>query len=162
MLEPYEIEVDENSPLTQEELDSIAEYAGRMGLNKEDAQKMIATQEGLYKRGHESAEMAYSSKVEHMKREMYSHPDFQEGRREATWTSINRAVQTFGNDKLIEAFKDPENGYNLEIAMFLKNIGDALGPEVLPGSGAATSAPVQARDSEEARLRRLYPDLYKD
>lgn len=163
--EPYEIEVDENSPLTQEELEAIAEYAGRMGLSKDEAQKMIVAQESLYKRGQETIQKAQTERIETMKREMYSHPDFQEGRKEATWMSINRAVQTFGNEKLVAALSDPtSHGYNLDLALFLKNIGDALGPEVLPGAGTPSSSAGNKsfQETEEERYKRIYPGFYDD
>lgn len=122
---------------------------------------MVASQENLYKRGSKAQSDAYTQKIQGMKETMYKHADFAPEKKDATFASINRAAAVFGSPKLVESLKNPEFGYDIEIALMLKNIGDALGPEVLPGNGSPTGQPPQAADTEAARLRRAYPQFYR-
>lgn len=150
--------MDEKSPLSQEELEKIANYAGKYSLTKEEAQAMVAEQESLYRRGHKVAEDEYTNRIQSMRTAMNAHPDFSAEKKPATMAAISKAVQVFGSPKLVESLKNPEFGYDLEIAMMLKQIGEALGPEILPGQGTGGPA-APTMDPERARLMKAYPEL---
>lgn len=161
--EDYDLEVDEASPLSDAELQSIAQYAEKYGLSKEDAQATVAAQESLYTRGRSEIETVQTQELEKKRQALVSHPDFSGEKAKDSWDSVNLAVQAFGTPELVAALNDPhKHGYDLSVAIMLKNIGDQLKPEIPVGKGAAMPLGKQAQDAEDAKLRRLYPNLYKD
>jgi hypothetical protein len=125
---------------------------------------MITAQEQLYTRGRSEIETRHNQELEQRRTALNTHPDFSGEKAKDSWDSVNLAVQAFGTPELIAALNDPnKHGYDLSVALMLKNIGDQLKPEsVPPGTGVAVPAPKTAQDAEDARLRRLYPNLYKD
>lgn len=160
----YELEVDENSPLTEEELLGIAKYAEKYGLSKEDAQAIVASQEASYRKAQTAVETHYTQQIEQRRQQLNSHPDFSGEKAKDSWASVKLAAEAFGSPELMAALSDPnKHGYDLSVALVLKNIGDQLRPEgAPPGKGVHVPAFVKAQTEEEARLRRQYPSFYKD
>lgn len=159
----YEIELDENSPLSDEELGAIVQYAEKYNLSKEDAEALVKKQESLYSRAKTEVEAKYSQEIEAKKLALTSHPDFSGEKAQDSWVSVNLAVQAFGTPELVAALSDPaKHGYDVSVALMLKNIGDQLRPESKPaGTGVAVGSKA-AQDEEEAKLKRLYPKLFND
>lgn len=157
----YDIEVADDSPLSDAELDGIAAHASKFGLSKEEAQALVLAQEGLYVKGKTAAETAYSQKMEQHRTALNAHPDFSGEKRATSWDSVSLAVNTFGTPKMIELLKTPEFGYDVELALFFKKLGDSMKPEgFVPGG---TNAPANANiDAEDAKLRRNYPALFEN
>lgn len=162
--ESYELEVDESSPLTEEELNSLARYAEKYGLSKEDAQAMVAAQESQYTRGRSEIETRHTQEVEQRRQQLITHPDFSGDKAAESWASVSLAARTFGTPELMAALNDPnKHGYDLSVALVLKNIGDQLRPESVPvGKGVAASTSQQQANDENAKLKRLYPGLFKE
>lgn len=160
--EEYDIEVEENSPLSQAELDSIAQYASKYSLSKEDAQAIVDTQEGLYSRGRTEVEARQTQEQETRRQALNTHPEFSGDKASDSWTSVSVAVQAFGTPELIAALNDPnKSGLDLSVALLLKNIGDQIRPETVPaGAGAHVPFYDKAKSEDEAKYRRLYPELF--
>jgi hypothetical protein len=157
--EEYDLELSKDSLLTEEDLNEIAEEAGRLNLSKSDAEKLLSMREAVYKKGMGKVQSEYSAKLEAAKKEITSHPDFIGDKKAKSFESISRVVNTFGDDKLFEALKSPEVGNNLAIALFLKRLGDAMSQDSFEGKGASATA--NTPDSKEATLQTLYPDFFK-
>jgi len=155
--EEYELELPENSSLTVEDLNQIAEEASKLGLTKAEAEKLIASREGLYQRGLSKAEEVYVAKIQKARHEIESHPDFSGDKKVETFAAINRAVTKFGDPELINLLNTPEVGNNIVIAKFLKRLGDAIAPDTIPGKGTTSAE----SNSESNTLKALYPDFYK-
>jgi hypothetical protein len=155
--EEYDLELSEDSPLTIEELNEIAEAAGRLGMSKEDAEKLISDREKSYKAGTSKSEAAYQAKIAESRKQIEADPDFQGDKKLATFESINRAVSAFGDPELVALLNTPEVGNNLVIAKFLKRLGDTMAPDTMPGKGVVPSAKTESSDA----LKTLYPAFYK-
>jgi hypothetical protein len=155
----YDLELSKDSLLTEEDLNEIAEEAGRLNLSKKDAEKLLSMRESVYKKGMGKAQADYLAKVESAKKEITSHPDFIGDKKTKSFESISRVVNAFGDDKLVEALKSPEVGNNLAIALFLKRLGDAMSQDSFEGKG--TSGAANVADNKEATLQSLYPDFFK-
>lgn len=155
--EEYDLELSKDSLLTEEDLNEIAEEAGRLNLSKKDAEKLLSMRESAYKKGMTKVEAEYKEKVQKSLSEIKNHPDFIGDKKVKSFESINRVVTAFGDDNLINALKSPEIGNNLALALFLKRLGDAMAPDSVEGKGA--TAPVV--DSKESTLQALYPDFFK-
>jgi len=156
--EEYEIELSDDSPLSEEDLNEIAAEASRLNLSKEDAQKLLALKESTYKKALTIAEQKQLEKINTAKKEILSHPDFTGDNKIKTFESINRVVEKFGDENLVKALNTPEIGNNLAIALFLKKIGDLIAPDSFEGKGALSAQ----NDSKEAVLKTLYPSFYKN
>jgi hypothetical protein len=158
--EEYDLELSKDSILTEEDLNEIAEEAGRLNLSKADAEKLLSMRESVYKKGMTKAQAEYQSKIEASKKEITSHPDFIGDKKAKSFESISRVVNAFGDDKLVEALKSPEVGNNLAVALFLKRLGDAMAQDSFEGKGSA-GASTDSSDSKEAKLQSMYPDFFK-
>jgi hypothetical protein len=155
--EGYDLELSADSPLTAEELNEIAETAGKFGLSKEDAEKLISDREKSYKAGSSKFESAYQEKIAASRKQIETDPDFQGDKRLETFASINRAVEKFGDAELVALLNTPEVGNNIVIARFLKRLGDTMNSDSLPGKGVV--APTV--DKGNTALENLYPGFFK-
>lgn len=154
--EEYDIEVDESSPLSQEDLDAIALTAGQYKMNKAEAQKLVETMEAKYKAGQSKAEAAHSEKIAKMREEIAKDPMFSAEKKAETFASISRAVQKFGDPDLQNLLKEPGIGDNVVLARFLNKIGQQISPDTFPGKGG-NSGNIEAEDP----LKTLYPSFYQ-
>lgn len=159
--EGYDLELADDSPLSDEELNEIAEEAGRLSLSKEDAEKLIAAREKAYKKGESKVESAYKAKLEASYKEIVSDPMFQGEQKAKSFESMNRAIQTFGDDDLVKLVNTPEFGNNVVLARFLKRLGDVLAPatETLTGGNGSAG---QSKASGDNTLKNMYPQFFDD
>lgn len=137
-IEPYELELDEASPLSDEEFDEVVAEAERLNLSKEDAQKLIQMREYSHKSSNEIFEKAATARTQEMvtayKAEASLHTV------EAK-LSMRESIKAFGNTpEFKEMFKDPSMNFNVPLAKFLISVGDKIrgGTNNLPitkGSG---------------------------
>jgi hypothetical protein len=164
--EEYELELAEDSPLSEEDLNEIASEAARLSLSKDDAIKLISLKEKAYKNGTEKVKAEYQAKLDQARKTIQADPMFatpEEAKK--TFASMTRAIETFGDLDMVELVKSPEFGNNVVIARFLKKLGDALGPadanqtEMQGGNGAASNA---TAEEDNASLKALYPSFFKD
>lgn len=158
--EDYELELGEGSVLTIEDLNEIVEFAAEHNLSKEQAEKLIKAREDFYGKGKTDSEKAFTDKVLKMREECQKHEAFATPETAAaSFTSINRALSTFGNEELVGALAQPGIGDNIHIALFLKNIGDLLGPaqDTLPSGGQ----PIGGETKEKSALESWYPSFYE-
>lgn len=156
----YDLELPKGSVLSEEDLNEIAEEAGRLNLSKADAEKLLNMRESVYKKGMTKSQSDYQAKIEASKKEITSHPDFIGDKKIKSFESISRVVNMFGDDKLVEALKTPEVGNNLAVALFLKRLGDAMAQDSFEGKGS-TNASANSADTKQATLQTLYPDFFK-
>lgn len=159
--EGYDLELSDDSPLTEEDLNEIAEEAGRLSLNKEDAQKLIAMKEKGYANGKTQVETAYQAKLVAAHKEIASDPMFQGEQKVKSFESMSRAIETFGDDDLVALVKSPEFGNNVVLARFLKRLGDALAPDTDSLTGGKGSAG-KPEESHSNGLKQMYPSFFKD
>jgi arsenate reductase-like glutaredoxin family protein len=155
----YDLEVAEDSPISQEELDAIAATAGKYGLSKEEAQKLVETAENKYKAGVSKAETALQEKIKAQVDEIKKDPIFSPDKKDATFASISRAVQKFDDEKgsLAALLKTPEIGNNVVIARLLNKIGEQIAPDTFPGKGGSNVAAPKADET----LVAMYPEFFK-
>lgn len=157
--EEYELELPEGSLLSDEDLNQIAEEASRLNLPKEDALKLIDLKQKGYEKGMSREQSARQAEISAAKKELLSHEDFSGEKAQASWASVSRAVETFGDQSMIELLNTPGYGDNLKLAQFLKKIGDAMAPDTIPMGGSVPLNGSQKGESDS--LKRLYPDFYK-
>jgi hypothetical protein len=156
-MQEYDLELKDDSPLSIEELNEIAEYAGIHNLTKEAAEKLIEAREKSYTQGMTKAEAAYAAKLDEQKVAIMKDPDFVGEKKAETFASISRAVQAYGSPELVAALNTPEFGNNIVLARFLKKIGDAMASDTFPGKSAGPGN----IDANAGSLKNLYPEFYK-
>jgi len=153
----YEIELSDDSPLSAEDLNEIAEEASARNLSREDANKLIASREASYNKGVEFKSKEYNDRLVKDYNAIISDPMFIGDEKAKTYEAINRAVETFGDSEMVELLRTPEIGNNITLAKFLKKIGDAMAPEIPLHKGISMEHGGKDNDS----LKRSYPEFYK-
>lgn len=138
--EGYDLELSEDSSLTDEQFDMIADLAEKNGFSKEEADKLIKAFEDQHSGSKESFEKAHTEKVLGMRKELEDMPEFQGEARVESTALIKLAVDKLGSNDLVEALKTPEIGNNKHLAKFLMNIGSRLKDDSIVGGGALPQA----------------------
>jgi stalled ribosome alternative rescue factor ArfA len=153
----YDLELPQDSLLTQQDLEEIAKVAEDLNLPKDKAEALLKQREETYKKGYGAYEQQLKAHAEAEVAALKADPAF--ATKEAfdeSMVHINRVVSVFGNEDLVKAL-NTGIGNNLHIAKFLRTLGEAMAPESAPaGKGAATSGPA---DSRIEALKRMYPSM---
>lgn len=154
--EEVELTLPESSLLTQEDLDEIAAEVELFGLDKEGAEKLIASKEAAYKKGLSSHELKMKEQNAAERKELLSMPEFQGENLKSSLESLGTVAKQFGDQEFIDFLKGPA-GNSKTLARFMLNIANSMKSDTfVKGSGGASSnQPVD-------KLRQLYPDFYKD
>lgn len=157
--EEYEIEVKEGSLLTQADLDELAETASDLGLSKDQAQKLVESREKVVASAIKAGEGKWDSRFQEDLKTMNSDPDFVGEKRAITDQHIARALNSFGDEKLIEYLNTPQGGSNINLAKFLVRIGQALAP-VEENSDLTRQGGTTPAKAEPNQLERMYPSMF--
>lgn len=156
--EEFEISVEDDSPLTQEDLDAIATEVSELGLNEAQANSLVKSREEFFGRGQTMANAVITQRQETAKAELLADPDFVGEKAVESFAAIHRAATKFGDDDLTKALNDPYIGNNLPLARFLKKIGDMISPDTFEGNGILKPTEVV---EENAALKNLYPRFFE-
>lgn len=157
-MEPYELELDEASPLSDEEFDEVVQEAERLKLNKEDAEKLIKMREYSHQASNQIFEEAAKKRTIQMAEEYKKEASLHTV---AAKLSMRESIKAFGNTpEFKEMFKDPSMNYNVPLAKFLISVGDKIrgGQNNLPtekGSGFGEGG-------TESTLSKAASNFYKD
>lgn len=156
-IEPYELELAEESPLTDEEFDEVVAEAERLKLNKEDAEKLIAMREYSHKSSNEIFEKAAEARTQDMVTAYKSEASLHTVEAKL---SMRESIKAFGNTpEFKEMFKDPSMNFNVPLAKFLISVGTRIrgGSDNLPmGKGGA--APESNSEATKA-ANNFYKDM---
>ena len=154
--EAYEIEVAENSPLSDSDIDEIVSIAEDRGLTKEQTNKLIASKEAMYKRGSDYTMSQAKLTLERMEAEVRKDPLFATKEAEdKSFEVIDLAISKFGNDALSQKSRDYLKR-DIDVLKFLYNIGSQLQEDT--HRGTSTANPIQTTENP---LEKMYPEFYK-
>jgi hypothetical protein len=155
----YELVFAEDSPLTDEQIDAIANLASEKGWSKDQAEEYAKSVEDFYKQGIEHSNKPRMEYYQNEIKKFDNDPEFNGDKKVETYSHIAKAAKKFGTPELLQELSKPEIGNNYELAKFLSKIGkmmDGDGPPVgSPGDGGEKLSP------EDAKLRRMYPSLFE-
>lgn len=157
-MEPYELELDEASPLSDEEFDEVVAEAERLKLSKADAEKLIAMREYSHKSSNEIFEKAAEARTQEMVTAYRADASLHTVEAKL---SMRESIKAFGNTpEFKEMFKDPSMNFNVPLAKFLISVGDKIrgGQDNLPMGGKGGS-PSNADTSE---IKKAANNFYKD
>jgi len=154
--EGYDLELSDDSPLEQEDLDAVAEIASANGLNKEQADSMIKKMEASYAKGMNVSQ----AKLEGFKSELMKDPDFIGDKGKESFFAIHKAAKTFGDENLDKALNDPYIGNNVHLARFLKKVGEQVSNDNFVGKGGSGDS--SGLTEHQQALRNAYPEMFKD
>jgi hypothetical protein len=121
--------------LSDEEFDEVVAEAERLGLNKADAEKMIAMRESSHKSSGEIFERAAVARTEEMRTSYRSEASLHTVEAKL---SLRESIKAFGNTpEFKEMFKDPSMNFNIPLAKFLISVGKQIrgGTDNLPMGG---------------------------
>jgi len=158
-IEPYELELSEESPLSDEEFDEVVAEAERLKLSKTDAEKLIALRESSHKASHQIFEKAAEERTKNMvtayKGEASLHTI------EAK-LSMRESIKAFGNTpEFKEMFKDPSMNFNIPLAKFLISVGDKIrgGSNNLPAVKKSASVLGEGNADTNKAANNFYKDM---
>lgn len=157
-IEPYELELAEESPLSDEEFDEVVAEAERLKLNKADAEKLIAMREYSHKSSNEIFEKAATARTQEMVTAYKSEASLHTVEAKL---SMRESIKAFGNTpEFKEMFKDPSMNFNVPLAKFLISVGDKIrgGQDTLPMGGKSGSV---VKDGA-AEINKAANNFYKD
>jgi len=154
--EEYDLELADNSPLSQEDLDAIVKHAEQYGLSKEETQALIKSKEDLYARGKSDFENKFNVENNRNREELLKMPEFQGEKMQESFASIGGAVAAFGDAELINFLKGPA-GNNPALARFMLKIGNSMKSDTFNGKGKVPNSTEEKPDV----LKTMYPDFYK-
>jgi len=144
-IEPYELELSEESPITDEEFDEIVEFADKHKLTKTEAENLIKMRESSHEAAHKQLDLLQTQKIKTLQEEYKNDAELHTP---ANKNYIKQAVQVFGNDQEFkDLFKDPSMNYNTKLAKFLINVGKRVaGIDDTLGKGKSTAADKVVKD----------------
>lgn len=154
-IEEYDLTLSEGSPLTEDDLKAVAQYAEKYNLSQEEAQQLITDREKVYSRGLESSRYERMVRENHAK--LSADPDFSGERFQQTIDTIRPVITAFGDRELAEALQDPVIGSHPAVARFLLKLGKAMQSDTFVGKGAGGLKAAPA----ESPLQSMYPDFFK-
>lgn len=157
--EPYELELSEDSPLTDAEFDEIVSEAERLKLSKEDAEKFIKMREYSHKASKEVFENELKQRVNDMARAYREEPTIHTVEAKL---SMREAIKTFGTDpSFVEMFKDPMLNFHVPLAKFLISVGDRLreGSNNMPLPKKSAAISKDNLDPLEKAASNFYKDM---
>ena len=156
-IEPYELELADESPLSDEEFDEVVAEAERLNLSKADAEKLIAMREYSHKSSNEIFEKAAEARTQDMVTAYRAEASLHTVEAKL---STREAIKAFGNTpEFKEMFKDPAMNFNVPLAKFLISVGDKIrgGADNLPMGGKGGNV-----NSGKEAVHKVADNFYKD
>ena len=155
--EDYDIEVDEDSPLTDEDINDIVSIAEDKGLTKEQAQKLINQKESIYKRGMEAKLNEAKGILAKLEKQVKSDPLFATPEAVAdSFALIDLVVNKFGNESLKAKTRDYLKR-DIDVLKFLHRVGSVLREDTVRGSNTVSRV---EDNSEGVTLKSQYPEFF--
>ncbi len=159
--EEYEIEVKEGSVLTQADLDELAATAADLGLNKEQAQKLVESREKVVASAMKAGESKWESRFQEDLKTLNTDPEFAGEKRAVADQHMGRAITAFGDPELVAYLNTPQGGSNVHLAKFLVRIGQALAPVSEGETDLSRQGGTPPKAEEPNQLERMYPSMFK-
>lgn len=158
VFEPYELELSEESPISDDELQEIAEFAEKMKLSKTEAENLIKMRENSHEAAQKHFEQMNAQKVTQMMQDFKAESSLHTPENK---NYMKTAVNAFGKDpEFTELFKDPAMNFNIPLAKFLINVGKKISEVDTSGlkvKSSTFSGP--KKDSLAEAADRMYPNM---
>lgn len=152
-----EVKLPEGMPADENLVGALKAVAKEYGLKSEGAQKLVDAYAKAQQTAHERDRETWAQQVKGWETELKSDKEFGGAQFEANQLAARKAVERFGSPALRSFLKDSGLGNHPELVRAFARVGKALSEDTLQGP----SAPV-ALDTEEARLKRNYPSMFKE
>lgn len=154
----YELELSENSPLSEADLDAVVELAIKYKLPEDQAKQLLAKKEELYNKGMKDLQEKAVKNINEQAALIRKHPDFSGEKLEETLNTIDLAVEKFDTDGSLRAFLNNPSSNNIGFLNFIHSVGKSLktGGNI-PGKGQSSGG----SGDQKTALQAMYPDFYK-
>lgn len=151
--EEFEITISEDSPLSEEQFNSLMDVVEKAGMSEEQAKAFIQGQEDLYKAG---ASEILSARAEEAKRnrEALINDEIFEGDFEGALKKMQPVVAQFGDTDFNELLRS-EIGNHPALGKFIFRIAKAMESDSFHGKGGTPNTSI------ENPLKTLYPEFFK-
>lgn len=154
--EEFEIELPEDSPLTEEQFNNLMDYAESQNFTKEQAEKLIELQVQALGDGTKAANDRRSRELAEINKRTREDEEFGGEKFEESLKIMSLPVNQFGDKELRAFLKTPEGGHPA-IARMLYKIGNAMKSDTFLGKGGGSEG-----NQTPSRLEKLYPSLFKN
>lgn len=156
--EEYELEFSEDSPLSEEQQEKLAEKISKFGLSESDAKELIADIEATHTTASNAVVEQISNKIKADREEMLNSELFKtEEARKESFKKIGEVVNQFG-DEDFKKFLNSSSGNSLALAKFLIKINEA-GANDDPTTGKGSSQ--DGSGTPKTLAQKWYPHLFE-
>lgn len=120
--------------LDQATLESFEPVARELGLNQEQADKLVALHAQSLQKANESAREQQSQQLEQWQNDLRNDPEFGGAKFDANVKAAQKAVESFGSPGLKEALEESGLGNHPELVRTFAQIGKAISEDgFIPG-----------------------------
>lgn len=158
-IEPYELALSAESPLTKEDLAAASEVAKKNKWTKVEAEEYVKGKEDLFNRGITSLKDKAMQVIKEQKDAFLKDPNFQGENLIKSLETINTVVEKYG-DQETRDFVRGQGGSSLPLAKMLLKIGNIMKQDTMSGKGAPTKA--EPVNDSTAGLKKLYPSFFEE
>ena len=157
--EGFDLDIEDSSPLTEEEIDDIVAVVEAKKLTKEQAQQLVKRQEATYQRGSESKLNEAKKIVETMRAEVSKDERFstQEKMIEA-YGIMDTVVDKFGRPGLKDKIRK-YLGNDADVLDFIHNVGKQYAEDTFRGKDIIKKD-LEVSSAEKA-ARSAYPEFFE-
>lgn len=152
--EEYELVIAEDSSLSDEDLEEIADFAEKHNLSQEDAQRLLQSRDDSYQAAVKKIDGDRLAAQTEKRNKLMNDPEFGGANFQQNLKVMAQPVQAFG-DADLAALMRSDLGNEPAFARFLFKLGKAMESDGFHGNSEGAN-PVQ-----EDTLKTMYPDFYK-
>lgn len=162
----YSFDAPEGVELNEEALEQFQGLAKELGVTQEQFQKLVEYDLERSQAAQQQAVDGWNERVNGWREAARADKEFGGENYDANVKAAMSAVEKFGDAELKALLKSPSEqnpeglavGNHPAMLRFLNRVAKAMGdPNLITGDGASAGG-----NAEEARLKRLYPSMYKD
>jgi len=153
--EEYEIDFGEDTVLTSEDQDNVASLISDMGLNQDQANKVVDALNKLSVNGSASKASKYEAQIKEDQKALLSDENWKtpEAQKESG-RLMRSAIDSFGTPELLGYMKS-NRADNVHLMNFIRNIGAAMQDDSFVGKGKGGDPPKETTIEE-----RMYPQFF--
>lgn len=132
--------------LSTDTLDQAKTVFKELGLNQEQAQKLVDIQSGFVEKMAENQINAYNQQLEQWTSQSKNDAEFGGEKFEQSVAVAKLAVDKFGSEQFQEVLRDYGLGSHPEVIRFMVNVGKSLSEDIPPDGG---SVPIQGKSRSD-------------
>jgi hypothetical protein len=159
---PIEIGIPEGSEIPQEAVDAFLPIAKELGLNSEQATKLVEYQDKVNREAQADLTAQWKARSDQWRDSLQKDVDFGGDAYEGNIQASRRALRAFGGEPLASALGALGLGNHPELVKFFARVGRAMGEDDSSFDGGVKKGKPDAATARREYLKRQYPSMHKE